>query len=123
MTKIFAPNKQYTGLSASVSFVNGEGGTDRPELIEWFEKHGYRVEDIIPPNVPDNQSQEDNNEDIPDETQKNENSNSEEEPEVVPDLEDMPVDDLINYAKEHSIDLGKSTSKDGILKKIYNAEK
>lgn len=46
MAKIIAPNKQYTGISASVSFINGEGETERPELIEWFKNHGYEVEEV-----------------------------------------------------------------------------
>lgn len=44
--KITAPNKQYTGVSASVSFANGEGHTDDPRLIKWFQEHGYTVEDM-----------------------------------------------------------------------------
>lgn len=43
MAKIIAPNKEYTGISASVSFVNGVGETDKPELIDWFKLHGYEV--------------------------------------------------------------------------------
>lgn len=45
MSKILAPNKSYTGVSASVSFVNGVGETDKPELINWFKEHSYTVED------------------------------------------------------------------------------
>lgn len=44
MTKIYSPNKGYTGRSASVSFCNGIGETDSPRLVEWFKKHGYKVE-------------------------------------------------------------------------------
>ena len=43
MAKILAPNKQYTGVSASVYFCNGIGTTEKPELIDWFKKHGYQV--------------------------------------------------------------------------------
>lgn len=43
MAKILSPNKSYTGLSASVAFCNGEGETDKPELIKWFNDHGYEV--------------------------------------------------------------------------------
>ena len=43
MAKILAPNKQYTGVSASVSFCNGIGSTETPELIDGFKKHGYQV--------------------------------------------------------------------------------
>jgi len=45
MAKIFCPNEQYSGISASVTFVNGVGETDNPQLIDWFKKHGYSVED------------------------------------------------------------------------------
>lgn len=41
--KIYSPNKEYTGVSASVPFCGGIGETDDPHLIEWFEAHGYRV--------------------------------------------------------------------------------
>jgi hypothetical protein len=44
MAKIYAPNKQYTGVSASVPFVNGVGETADPHLIDWFRTHGYTVE-------------------------------------------------------------------------------
>jgi len=43
MAIIKAPNDQYTGVSASVFFVNGEGETDDPKLIEWFKEKGYTV--------------------------------------------------------------------------------
>ncbi|NGP62699.1 hypothetical protein FLT15_31815 [Paenibacillus thiaminolyticus] len=44
MPKVYAPNKQYSGLSAGVMFVNGIGETDNPHLLEWFEDKGYQVE-------------------------------------------------------------------------------
>lgn len=43
MAKILTPNKDYTGVSASVSFCNGEGHTDKPHLIKWFKDHKYQV--------------------------------------------------------------------------------
>lgn len=48
MAKIIAPNKQYTGISASVYFCNGIGETTNEDLISWFKEHGYSVveEDI-----------------------------------------------------------------------------
>lgn len=42
--KIKAPNESYTGVSASVGFVNGIGETDSEHLANWFEAHGYTVE-------------------------------------------------------------------------------
>ncbi|BFH60743.1 hypothetical protein [Paenibacillus azoreducens] len=44
MAKVYAPNQQYSGLSAGVMFVNGVGETDNPHLLEWFESKGYEVE-------------------------------------------------------------------------------
>lgn len=45
MAKIFAPNEQYNGISASVKFVNGVGETEYPLLKEWFVSRGYIVEE------------------------------------------------------------------------------
>ena len=42
--KIYAPVKDANGIWATVRFVNGVGETNNPALIEWFKKHGYRVE-------------------------------------------------------------------------------
>lgn len=44
MAKVYAPLKTYTGISASVRFVNGVGETSDPDLLKWFEKHNYTVE-------------------------------------------------------------------------------
>lgn len=42
--KIYAPVKDANGVYASVRFVNGVGETDNPQLIKWFETHGYTIE-------------------------------------------------------------------------------
>ena len=44
MAKVYAPLKEYNGISASVTFVNGVGETDNENLLEWFEERGYTVE-------------------------------------------------------------------------------
>lgn len=44
--KILAPNKEYTGISAGVSFVNGEGYTQDIWLVDWFKNKGYEIEKI-----------------------------------------------------------------------------
>lgn len=82
MAKILAPNKYYTGASASVNFVNGIGDTEKPELIDWFKKHGYKVI------------------------------------EKEKTLEEMSVEELLDYANKNNIDIGKATSQAGILEKI-----
>lgn len=45
MAKVFAPNKQYNGISAGVTFVNGVGETTDPYLLSWFKDKGYQVEE------------------------------------------------------------------------------
>lgn len=98
MAKIIAPNKSYTGISASVAFCNGEGKADNPHLIEWFRKNGYKVvEDTVELG---SEVDEDNSQ-----------------------LKNMNEDELKLYAEEKGIDLGKATSKEGILTKIKEAEK
>lgn len=45
MAKIYAPNTEYTGVSASVPFLRGVGESNNVELLNWFREHGYTVED------------------------------------------------------------------------------
>lgn len=55
MAKIYAPNKAYTGVSASVPFTNGVGESSNPALLGWFQEHGYKVVDpevVTPTPVP-----------------------------------------------------------------------
>ena len=47
MTKIYSPNKRYTGVIAGVSFTNGVGETNNDWLKQWFAEKGYTVEDEI----------------------------------------------------------------------------
>lgn len=57
MAQIIAPNKDYNGESASVTFVKGVGETSDAYLVEWFKEHGYTViEDEaaeVPPVTPE----------------------------------------------------------------------
>ncbi len=48
MAKVYAPLKSYTGISASVHFVNGVGETSDPDLLHWFKERGYTVEEEKP---------------------------------------------------------------------------
>lgn len=91
MAKIIAPNKEYTGISASVYFCNGIGETTNKDLISWFKEHGYSV--------------------VEEDIEKRDKS-----------VDEMSVDELIEYANEHNIDIGKATSQSGIIEKIKLAE-
>ncbi|MEH7236759.1 HeH/LEM domain-containing protein [Bacillus sp. JJ1562] len=55
MAKIKAPNKDYTGVSAGVSFVKGEAETEDKWVIGWFKNKGYEVEEneLEPPKPPE----------------------------------------------------------------------
>lgn len=72
MAQIIAPNKDYTGESASVTFVKGVGETSDAYLIEWFKEHGYTVieeAEEVPPEVQPVASEEDPATDVEDEEQ------------------------------------------------------
>jgi len=47
MAKVYAPNKDYNGVTASVPFTNGVGFSSNSYLLDWFKEHGYKVEDDI----------------------------------------------------------------------------
>lgn len=43
MAKVIAPNKEYSGISAGVTFQNGEGICEESRLLDWFEQRGYQI--------------------------------------------------------------------------------
>lgn len=94
LAKVYAPNKEYTGISASVPFVNGVGETDNPHLLRWFESKGYEVGE----GDSDKGSSDSN-----------------------PKLDGKSVEELKVYAVENNIDIGNATSVTGIIKKINDA--
>lgn len=97
--KIYAPVKETNGIYASVLFVNGVGETDKPHLIEWFKRNGYRVEDeYVEP-------REKVVEDVPD-------INVED---IEPDFESMTPNDLRDWMREHGYA--------GKIRNIKNKEK
>lgn len=69
MAQIIAPNKDYTGESASVTFVKGVGETSDAYLIEWFKEHGYTVIDDEAAEVQPVTPEEDPATDVEDEEQ------------------------------------------------------
>lgn len=95
MAKIYAPNKQYIGISASVAFAKGVGETEDPTLLKWFKDHGYTVDE----------------------------EEKKEPPKEPGKFDGMDVEQLKAYAAEHGIEIGNSTSVNGILKKITDSEK
>lgn len=93
MAKIKAPNEQYTGVSAGVSFVNGVGECDDPERLKWFVRSGYMVEE-----------------------------ETAQEPAADTELDKLTVPELKDHAAKAGIDLGDATKKDDILAAIKGVQ-
>ena len=94
--KIYAPVNDANGIYASVRFVNGVGETNNPALIEWFRKHGYRVEESKEPIV-DNYKEVEPTDD------------------GKPDFESMDSDEIRAWAKTNGLG--------GVIKNTRNKEK
>lgn len=84
---------EFSGVAWGLHFINGVAETDNEFLANKLQRKGYEV------------------------TKKEELKN---EPSK---FDGMDVEQLKAYAAEHNIDIGKSTSVDGIIKKITEAEK
>jgi len=109
MARIIAPNKNYNGISASITFRDGVGETANPYLIKWFREHGYKVEE--PLESGQNQEPSDNQE-------------PSEPLEMNPDMEafkEMNLDELKAYAQDNGIDIGQARTETGIREKIEKA--
>lgn len=104
--KIYAPNEDYTGEVAGVSFVRGEATTESNAHLGWFRERGYEVEElapeIVPPHISDFQGRE-NPEEPPGDSNTSEGENPSEEqgenPEENPE-ENQP--ELVNSQVEIS---------------------
>jgi hypothetical protein len=92
LAKIYAPNKEYTGVSAFVSFIDGVGETDDLHLIQWFERNGYTIEgkDSEPAPTVDDE----------------------------PTLESMSATDLRDLAREKGIKGYSNMTKDQLIKAL-----
>lgn len=80
MAQIIAPNKDYNGESASVTFVRGVGETFDAYLIEWFKEHGYTVIDDEAAEVQPVTPEEDPATDVEAEEQSEETQETQEKP-------------------------------------------
>lgn len=49
MTKIFSPNKNYSGVVAGIQFRKGEAETDSMENLWWFYEKGYIIKEVAKP--------------------------------------------------------------------------
>lgn len=94
MTKIYSPNKEYTGISAGVSFVKGVGETDDNWRLQWFKNKGYKI------GVEEGKEQE-------------EDSNEEEIEEK--ELNDLTVKELREMAKDRGLEGYSDLKKDTLI--------
>lgn len=93
MAKVYARNKNYTGVSASVNFINGVGETDNPYLLQWFRENGYTIEDG--PVAPVSEAEQ--------------------------KLMKLSDDELKAIADKHGISLGNIKKRETIIKKLLEA--
>jgi hypothetical protein len=120
MAKIYSPNKQYTGISAGVVFSQGVGETTNEYLIDWFKKRGYDVEEDL--QVPDSDDSDPGPINPGDINPDNSDPDATHLGEPI-ELDALTAEELIKFAEINSIDIGKATSKEGILKKIAESAK
>lgn len=94
--KVHTPTEDVTAVIAGVAFTCGVGETDDEHALNYFRRHGYRIE----------------NEDTPTEV-------------TIPDgdpAESWKVDQLKAYAKREGITLGDAKNKPDILAALLAAK-
>ena len=111
MTKVYAPNKNYTGISAGVTLVNGEGETDNKHVLEWFKSKGYSVEEEIKEEPEPEQDGE------PEEIEKPDVKYTKE------DLEKMDKEQLMKIADEKKLNVPHNIGDTKLIEKILEAQK
>ena len=121
MSKIYAPNKEYTGVSAGIPFVKGVGETDKKHLIEWFKSKGYEVdEETQETEIVDNPKENEEtpeNKDIPENPDLNKTVYTEEE------LKGKDREELMKIAEGKNLTVHHNTGVDKIIKQILESQK
>ena len=115
MSKVYAPNKNYTGISAGVTFVNGEGETDNNHVLEWFKSKGYSVgeernDEALPEDDPDADGE-------PEEIEKPDTKFTKEE------LEKMNREQLMKIADEKKLNVAHNIGDGKLIEKILETQK
>ena len=121
LAKIFAPNKDYTGVSAGVPFVKGVGETEKEHVIEWFKSKGYKVDEEIQEteivDEPKENEETPENKDIPENPDLNVTVYTEEE------LKSKDREELVKIAEGKSLTVHYNTGVDKIIKQILESQK
>ena len=114
MPKIYSPNKEYTGTSASVTFIKGVGETEDDHLIDWFKSKGYEIENVKGDIVPDTLDIQD--------TGNTETENIDTEKYTEEFLKSQNRDDLIEIAKKLEYIAPHNIGEDTLIKKIIELQ-
>ena len=121
LAKIFAPNKDYTGVSAGVPFVKGVGETEKEHVIEWFKSKGYKVdEEIQETEIVDKPKENEGrpeNKDISENPDLNKTVYTEEE------LKDKDREELMKISEGKKLTVHHNTGVDKIIKQILESQK
>ena len=96
MAKIYAINKEYNGVTASVPFTNGVGFSSDPYLLDWFKEHGYEV--------------------------KEEDDITEAKSEANTDISQLSYDELKSLAKDRGVDGYHKMKKEELLDALKDSE-
>ena len=110
MAKIICPNKEYTGVSASVSFCNGVGETEDIRLIKWLVNN----EKVAGKAVIDEEAKEEVTA---------EETATEKEMYTKKALEGMSAPDIDELAAREGVDISNCKNKNEKIEKILEYQK
>lgn len=113
MAIIKSPNEQYTGVSASVFFTNGQGQTNNPKLIDWFKSKGYTVIEDDP--LDDLKAESDKNVNDAKEEQEAETEQESEQTDDKEDLSEFTNDEIKARLDAKGIEYKTKDTKDTLI--------
>ena len=120
MSKVYAPNKNYTGISAGVTFVNGVGETDNKHVLEWFKSKGYSVGEEIKDEALSEGDPETDGSTITEEAEEIEKPDTKFTKE---ELEKMNREQLIKIEDEKKLNVAHNIGDGKLIEKILETQK
>ena len=120
MSKVYAPNKNYTGISAGVTFVNGVGETGNKHVLEWFKSKGYSVGEEIKDEALSEGDPETDGSPITEEAEEIEKPDTKFTKE---ELEKMNREQLMKIADEKKLNVAHNIGDGKLIEKILETQK
>lgn len=120
MAKIYSPNKKYTGISASVTFIKGVGETEDKHLIDWFKSKGYSVGEEIKDEALSEGDPETDGSPITEEAEEIEKPDTKFTKE---ELEKMNREQLMKIADEKKLNVAHNIGDGKLIEKILETQK